>query len=94
MFNKYVTKTMLEITNFPKFNKKCIKILKCLHKILIFERVKTRNENSQEVVLDSVDIKIIYFRKLFFTENSKLILVETLVKIDKFFSPGEESFQS
>ena len=34
---------MLAIINFPKINKKCIKILEYLHKTLAFERVNDKN---------------------------------------------------
>ena len=34
---------MLAIINFPKINKKCIKIFKYLHKTWAFERVNDKN---------------------------------------------------
>ena len=34
---------MFAIINFPKIHKICVKILKCLHKILVFERVNDKN---------------------------------------------------
>ena len=40
---------MLAIINFPKINEKCIKILKCLHKMLIFERVNDKNHTTATV---------------------------------------------
>ena len=43
LFNKYINKIMRAIISFPKFNSKCIKILKCLHKILLFEMVNYKN---------------------------------------------------
>ena len=43
MPNKYTDKTMLAIITFPEINEKCIKVLKCLHKILVFERVNNKN---------------------------------------------------
>ena len=43
LFNKYINKAMLSIINYPKFNEKCIKILKYLHKTLVFERVNDKN---------------------------------------------------
>ena len=41
LFNQYINKTMLVIINFPKINEKCIKILKCLHKILVNDKNHT-----------------------------------------------------
>ena len=43
LFNIYINKTMLVIIIFPKINEKCIKILKYLHKTLVFERVNDKN---------------------------------------------------
>ena len=43
LFNKYINKIMLAIINFPKIDQKCIKILKCLHKILMFQNVHDKN---------------------------------------------------
>ena len=43
MPNKYTNKTTLAIIHFPKINEKCIKVPKCLHKILVFERVNNKN---------------------------------------------------
>ena len=40
---------MLAIINFPKINEKCIKILKCVHKILGFERVNDKNQTTAAV---------------------------------------------
>ena len=49
LFNKYTNKTMPAITNFPKINEKYIKILKRLHKILVFERVNEKNHTNTAV---------------------------------------------
>ena len=49
LFNKYINKTMLAIINFPKINEKCIKILKYLHKTLVFERVNDKNHTIAAV---------------------------------------------
>ena len=40
---------MLSITNFPKINEKCTKILKCLHNILVFERVNDKKHTNGAV---------------------------------------------
>ena len=48
LFNKYINKTMLAIINFAKINEKCIK-LKCLHKILVFERVNDKHHTIAPV---------------------------------------------
>ena len=40
---------MPAITNFPKINEKYIKILKRLHKILVFERVNEKNHTNTAV---------------------------------------------
>ena len=40
---------MLTIVNFPKFNEKCIKILKHLLKILFFERFNDKNHTIAAV---------------------------------------------
>ena len=45
-FNEYVNKAMLVIITFLKINEKCIKILKCLHKMLDFERVHGKNHTT------------------------------------------------
>ena len=45
LFNKYMNKTMLSLISFLKVNKKCTKILKYLHKNLVFERVNGKNHN-------------------------------------------------
>ena len=37
---------MLAIINFTKIIEKCIKILKCLHEILVFERVNDKNHTE------------------------------------------------
>ena len=42
LYNKYINKTMLSIINFPKINEKCTISLKCLHKILVFEKVNEK----------------------------------------------------
>ena len=49
LFNRYKNKTMLSIINFPKINGKCIKILKFLHKTLVFERVNDKNHTFAAV---------------------------------------------
>ena len=49
LFHKYVNKTMLAIINFPKINQKCIKILKCLHKTLVSERVNDKKHTISAV---------------------------------------------
>ena len=49
LFNKYINKTMLAIINFAKINEKCIKLLKCLHKILVFERVNDKHHTIAPV---------------------------------------------
>ena len=49
LFNKYINKTMLAIISFPKINEKCIKILKYLHKTLVFERVNDKNHTIAAV---------------------------------------------
>ena len=46
LFNKYIKMTII---NFPKFNGKCIKILKCLHKILVFEKVHDKTHTISAV---------------------------------------------
>ena len=38
-------KQCLQSLNFPKINEKCIKIPKCLYKILVFERVNDKKHN-------------------------------------------------
>ena len=45
-FTEYVNKAMLVIITFLKINEKCIKILKCLHKRLDFERVHDKNHTT------------------------------------------------
>ena len=40
---------MLAIINFPKINEKCMKILKYLHKTLVFERVNDKNHTIAAV---------------------------------------------
>ena len=40
---------MLAIINFPKINEKCIKPLKCLHKMLVFERVNDEHHTIAAV---------------------------------------------
>ena len=49
LFNKYANKTMLVIINFPKINEKRIKVLKCLHKILVLERVSDKSHTTAAV---------------------------------------------
>ena len=49
LFNKHINKTMLAIINFPKINKKCIKILKRLHRTLVFGRVNDKNHTIAAV---------------------------------------------
>ena len=39
---------MLAIINFPKINEKCMKILKYLHKTLVFERVNDKNHKPNK----------------------------------------------
>ena len=41
---------MLTVINFPKINEQCIKILKHLHKTLIFERVDDKNHTIAAVL--------------------------------------------
>ena len=42
---------MLAIIDFPKIDEKCIKILKYLHKTLVFERVNDNDKNHTIVVV-------------------------------------------
>ena len=49
LFNKSTNKTMPVIINFPKINEKRIKILKSLHKILVFERVSDKSHTTAAV---------------------------------------------
>ena len=48
LFNKHINKTMLAIINSQKINEECIKILKYLHKILVFERVIDKKHTIQQ----------------------------------------------
>ena len=43
LFNTYVNKTMLLISNFRIFNETCIKILKYLQKFWFLEELTTKN---------------------------------------------------
>ena len=54
LFNKWVNKTMLATINFPKTNEKCIKVLKCLHKTLVFERVTNDKNHAIAAVWNHV----------------------------------------
>ena len=49
LFNKYINKTMLAIINVPKMNEKYIRIFKCLHATLVFERVNDKNHTIATV---------------------------------------------
>ena len=40
---------MFAIINLPKANEKCIKVFKCQHKILVFERVNDENHTIAAV---------------------------------------------
>ena len=62
LFNKYINKTMLAIINFPKINEKCIKILKYLHKTLVFERVNDKN-HTIAAIWNNVKLSFFLYRK-------------------------------
>ena len=40
---------MFAIINFPKIKERYIKILKCLHKSLVFERVNDKNHTIEDL---------------------------------------------
>ena len=53
---------MLAIINSPKINEKCMKILKYLHKTLVFERVNDKN-HTIAAIWNHVKVSFFLYRK-------------------------------
>ena len=66
---------MLAIINFPKINKKCIKILEYLHKTLAFERV---NDKNYTIVAIWNHVKLFFF---LYRKIMLLLCIMLLIKL-------------
>ena len=77
---------MLAVINFPKVNEKCIKILKCLHKAFVFERVNAKNHTIATVSSQTMCCCLFFHIKFGLSLDKFIKVLKVLLNFSNYVS--------